>query len=111
LSPSAQNLAVLVDNDDFDFQAMLDRILRNTEIGRASVARSVDKDGLPGDFARNQRKYDAGEALQDTKKSMETLEASLKAKNPEIKIKIKVDGTPSDSTIQGNNFVIKRPKP
>jgi hypothetical protein len=109
LSPSSQNLAVLTDNDDFDFQAMLDRILRNTEVARASVARSVEKDGLPGDFARNQRKHDGAEALRETEKAMEKLETTLKQQNPQMQLKIKVNASPTNS-ILGDNFVIKRPK-
>jgi hypothetical protein len=110
LSPSTQSLAVLTDNDPFDFQAALDRILRNTEIARASVARNVDRDGLPGDFARNQRRYDAAEMRRDTEKAMEKLENEIKSKNPEMEFKIKVDGESLTDPIIGDNFVIKRPK-
>lgn len=108
LTPSGQNLAHLTDEDPFDFQAVLDRILRNTEISRASVARSIDKDGLPGDFARNQRKYDASESRREAEKDLAKLESSIQAKNPEFKVKIKLD-TPVGADIPGNNFVIRRP--
>jgi hypothetical protein len=107
LTPSGQNLACLSDEDPFDFQALLDRILRNTEITRASVARNIDKDGLPGDFPRNQRKYDATQERQEAEKELEKLEKSIQAKNPDFKVKIRVD-TPANDTIAGNNFVIKR---
>lgn len=109
LTPSGQNLAYLSDEDPFDFQAMLDRILRNTEISRASVARSIDKDGLPGDFARNQRRYDAAESRKEAQKELEKLEQSIQSKNPDFKVKIKVD-TPVSDSIAGDNFVIKRLK-
>lgn len=109
LTPSSQNLAVLTDNDPFDFQASIDRLLRNTEIVRASVARNVDKDGLPGDFARNQRKYDAAEARRDTEKEMKKLETSIKSQNPSMEFKIEVEGSAAD-TVLGDNFVIKRQK-
>lgn len=109
LTPSGQNLAYLSDEDPFDFQAMCDRILRNTEISRASVARSIDKDGLPGDFARNQRKYDTTESRKEAQKELEKLEQSIQSKNPDFKVKIKVD-TPVSDSIAGDNFVIKRLK-
>jgi len=108
LTPSKQSVAFFVDNDPFDFQAMFDRILRNSEIAKSAVAMDASKE-LVGDYARNQRNYDKAENKREAEKELEKLEASLKAQNPEFKIKLKVD-TPAGSEIPGNNFVIKRPK-
>jgi hypothetical protein len=108
LTPSKQSVAFLTDNDPFDFQATLDRILRNSEIAKSAVAMDASKE-LVGDYARNQRRYDAAESKREAEKELEKLEASLKVQNPEIKIKLKVD-TPTAGEIAGNNFVIKRPQ-
>jgi hypothetical protein len=37
LTPSKQSVAFFTDNDPFDFQAVLDRILRNSEISKSAV--------------------------------------------------------------------------
>lgn len=108
LTPSKQSIGFYTDNDPFDFQAVLDRILRNSEISKASVAMDASKE-IVGDYARNQRKYDATEAKKAAEKELEKLEADLKSQNPEMNIKIRVD-TPDAGEIQGNNFVIKRPQ-
>jgi hypothetical protein len=108
LTPSKQSIGFYIDDDPFDFQATLDRILRNSEISKSAVAMDASKE-IVGDYARNQRKYDTAEAKREAEKELEKLEISLKAQNPEIKLKIRVD-TPTASEIQGNNFVIKRPK-
>lgn len=108
LTPSKQSVAFYTDDDPFDFQATLDRILRNSEIAKAAVAMDASKE-IVGDYARNQRKYDTAEAKREAEKELEKLETSLKAQNPGMQLKIKVD-TPAAGEIQGNNFVIKRPK-
>ncbi|MEG4133241.1 hypothetical protein QUA41_30610 [Microcoleus sp. Pol11C1] len=108
LTPSKQSVMFYTDNDTFDFQAVLDRILRNSEIAKSAVAMDASKE-IVGDYARNQRKYDAAEAKREAEKELEKLETSLKAQNPGLELKIRVD-TPAAGEIQGNNFVIKRPK-
>jgi len=108
LTPSKQSIAFFTDNDPFDFQAVLDRILRNSEIAKSAVAMDASKE-IVGDYARNQRKYDVAEGKKEAEKELDKLQASLAAQNPDFKIKIRVD-TPAAGDIQGNNFVIKRPK-
>lgn len=108
LTPSKQSIAFYTDNDPFDFQATMDRILRNSEIAKAAVAMDASKE-IVGDYARNQRKYDTAEAKREAEKELEKLETSLKTQNPDIKLKIRVD-TPAAGEILGNNFVIKRPE-
>jgi hypothetical protein len=108
LKPSRQTVMFLTDNDPFDFQAVLDRVLRNTEIAKSAVALDA-KLGLVGDYARNQRKYDTAEAKKEAEKELEKLEASIKANNPDFKVKIKVDTAAPTGDVSGNNFVIKRP--
>lgn len=108
LTPSKQPVAFYVDNDPFDFQAVLDRILRNTEVSKSAVAMDASKE-IVGDYARNQRRYDAAEAKKEAEQELNKLQASLKEKNPEFDIKIKVD-TPAGEDISGSNFVIKRPR-
>ncbi|MEG4484856.1 hypothetical protein [Microcoleus sp. D2_18a_B4] len=109
LTPSKQPIAFLTDVDPFDFQAVLDRILRNSEIAKSAVALDA-KSGLVGDYARNQRKYDAAEAKREAEKELEKLQASINAANPEFKVRIRVDTPAPTGDITGNNFVIKRPK-
>jgi len=106
LTPSKQAIGFYVDDDPFDFQAVLDRILRNSEISKSAVAMDASKE-IVGDYARNQRNYDKAEAKKEAEKELEKLERALKTQNPEMKLKIKVD-TPTAGEIQGNNFVIKR---
>jgi hypothetical protein len=108
LTPSKQSIAFFTDNDPFDFQATLDRILRNSEISKSAVAMDASKE-VVGDYARNQRNYDAFEARKEAEKELEKLQTSLNTQNPDFKVKIQVN-TPSVGEIQGNNFVIKRPK-
>ncbi|MEG4579359.1 hypothetical protein QUA71_06950 [Microcoleus sp. MON1_C5] len=108
LTPSKQSVAFYTDDDPFDFQAVLDRILRNSEISKSAVAMDASKE-IVGDYARNQRKYDAAEAKREAEKELEKLETSLKTQNPGLELKIRVD-TPAAGEIVGNNFVIKRPK-
>ena len=109
LTPSKQPIAFLTDVDPFDFQAVLDRILRNSEIAKSAVAMDA-KTGLVGDYARNQRKYDTAEAKKEAEKELEKLQASINANNPEFKVKIRVDTPAPSGDLLGNNFVIKRPK-
>ncbi|MEG4273801.1 MULTISPECIES: hypothetical protein [unclassified Microcoleus] len=109
LTPSKQPIAFLTDVDPFDFQAVLDRILRNSEIAKSAVALDA-KSGLVGDYARNQRKYDAAETKREAEKELEKLQASINAANPEFKVRIRVDTPAPTGDITGNNFVIKRPK-
>jgi hypothetical protein len=108
LTPSKQSVVFFIDDDPFDFQASIDRILRNSEIAKSAVAMDASKE-LVGDYARNQRKYDVSEAKKEAEKELEKLQASLNTQNPDFKIKIRVD-TPAAGEIAGNNFVIKRPK-
>jgi hypothetical protein len=108
LTPSKQSIAFFTDNDPFDFQATLDRILRNSEIAKSAVAMDASKE-MVGDYARNQRKYDAAENRREAEKEFEKLETSLNTQNPDFRIKLKVD-TPGTDEISGSNFVIKRPK-
>jgi hypothetical protein len=109
LTPSQQAVAFLTDNDPFDFQAVLDRILRNSEIAKSAVALDA-KSGLVGDYAKNQRKYDSAEAKREAEKELDKLQAAINANNPEFKVKIRVDTPSPPEEIPGNNFVIKRPK-
>lgn len=109
LTPSQQAVAFYTDNDPFDFQAVLDRILRNSEIAKSAVAMDA-KTGLVGDYARNQRKYDAAEAKKEAEKELDKLQAAINANNPEFKVKIRVDTAAPSGDLLGNNFVIKRPK-
>ena len=109
LTPSRQAVIVYTDNDPFDFQPVLDRILRNTEIAKSAVALDA-KSGLVGDFTRNQRKYDENQSKRAAEKELEKLETSLKAQNPDFKVRIKVDTIASNDDIAGDKFVIKRPK-
>ena len=109
LTPSKQSVAFYTDDDPFDFQAVLDRILRNSEISKASVAMDASK-GLVGDYARNQRKYDLAESKREAEKDLEKLQNSINAKNPEFKVKIKVETPIATTDVTGSNFVIKRPK-
>ncbi|MEG4294216.1 hypothetical protein Q5692_35680 [Microcoleus sp. C2C3] len=109
LTPSKQSVAFLTDVDPFDFQAVCDRILRNSEIAKAAVAMDASKE-LVGDYARNQRKYDAAEAKKEAEKELDKLQSSINTQNPDFKIKIKVDTPAGNADVPGNNFVIKRPK-
>lgn len=109
LTSSKQLVAFYTDNDPFDFQAVLDRILRNSEISKSAVAMDA-KTGLVGDYARNQRKYDAAEAKKEAEKELDKLQATINANNPEFKVKIRVDTPAPSGDLLGNNFVIKRPK-
>lgn len=109
LTPSRQAVAFVTDNDPFDFQAVLDRILRNSEIAKSAVALDA-KSGLVGDYIKNQKKYDTTEAKREAEKELEKLQAAINANNPEFKVKIRVDTSAPADEISGNNFVIKRPK-
>jgi len=109
LTPSKQSVAFLTDDDPFDFQAVCDRMLRNSEIAKAALAMDASKE-LVGDYARNQRKYDAAEAKKEAEKELDKLQASINTQNPDFKIKIKVDTPAGNADVPGNNFVIKRPK-
>lgn len=109
LTPSQQMVAFYTDNDPFDFQAVLDRILRNSEIAKSAVALDA-KSGLVGDYAKNQRRYDTAEAKREAEKELDKLQAAINANNPEFKVKIRVDTAAPVGDVVGNNFVIKRPK-
>lgn len=109
LTPSKQSVIFYTDDDPFDFQAVLDRILRNSEIAKSAVAMDASKE-IVGDYARNQRKYDEAETKREAEKELDKLQASINAKNPDFRVKIRVDTIAPSSDVVGSNFVIKRPK-
>lgn len=117
LEPSTQHLAITKEIDPLDFQAVLQRVLQNSEIARTALYREFnpdkpDKSEFTGDYIRRQKAYDktatSGEGFLALKKQTE---ARYNKQGTGVKIEIdRVPGASDASDVVGDGFVIKRPK-
>ena len=122
LTPSVQAVAILKDDDPFDFQATMQRILKNSEIARMAVFQEYNpkagKTEVTGDYIRTQRKYN--DAVKE--ETIKALKAEVEKiyNPPDQPAKIEISRDPTDSLpgassassadIAGKNFVLKRAK-
>lgn len=114
LQPSIQYLQVRKETDPFDFQAVMQRILQNSEMARQAVYHEVNpdkgKNGMTGDYIRRQKAYDKQEPPEKLRAYKKAIEDKYN-NDPNSPIRIEIDRIPENlPDVVGDNFVIRRPK-